>query len=107
MSFKSHVRSSSQSQSGVLTMVSSLSNASQTANPKSATVHMFIHFDSATSSSPALHWFSAYTGCLESEPVTIETTLKDKVEERGRDAAAYTGLEGGSMLVMLWPSDWS
>lgn len=67
---------------------------------------MFIHFDSATSSSPAPHWFSAYTGCMESEPVTIETTLKDKVEERGRDAAAYTGLEGGSALVMLQPSDW-
>lgn len=63
---------------------------------------MFIHFDSATSSSPAPHWFSAYS-CLESEPVTIETTLKDKVEERGRDAAAYTGLGGGSELVMLQP----
>lgn len=67
---------------------------------------MFIHFDPATSSSPALHWFSAYRGCLESKPVTIETTLKDKVEERGRDAAACTGLEGGRMLVMLRLSDW-
>lgn len=78
----------------------------QTANPESAFVHMFIHFDSATSSSPALHCFSAYRGCLESEPVTIETTMKDKVEERGRDAAACTGVDDGRTLVMLQLSDW-
>lgn len=71
---------------------------------------VFIHFDLATSPLPTLHCFPAFlllhaaqTQASESEPVTIETMQKDKVEER-RERCLHTngGWEQASDAALLW-----
>lgn len=68
-----------------------------------------IHSGLATSPAPTLHCFPAFllfhatqTQALESEPVTIETTQKDKVEER-RERPLHTngGREQASDVALL------
>lgn len=71
---------------------------------------VFIHFGLATSPLPTLHCFPAFlllhaaqTQASESEPVTIETTQKDKVEER-RERCLHTngGWEQTCDAPLLW-----